>query len=58
VTPVAGARAAMEKLDPELASNELIFPSPEMSARIFDMRAMTAEEDNRYTQAYQKALGN
>ncbi len=58
VTPVAGAREAMEQLDPELAGNELIFPSDEMSARVFDMRAMTAEEDNRYTQAYQRALGN
>lgn len=58
VTPVAGAREAMEHLDAELAENELIFPSDEMSALVFDMRAMTAEEDNRYTQAYQKALGN
>jgi spermidine/putrescine transport system substrate-binding protein len=58
VTPVAGAREAMEQIDPELASNTLIFPDEEMSARIFDMRSLTSEEDNRYTQAYQKALGN
>ena len=58
VTPVAGAREAMEQLDPALAENTLIFPDEEMSSRVFDMRWITAEEDNRYAQAYQKALGN
>ncbi len=58
VTPVAGAREAMEQIDPELAENTLIFPDEEMSSRVFDMRWITAEEDNRYAQAYQKALGN
>lgn len=58
VTPVDGAREAMEQIDPELAENTLIFPDEEMSARVFDMRSITAEEDNRYAQAYQKALGN
>lgn len=58
VTPVAGAREAMEQLDPELATNTLIFPDEEMSSRIHDMRWITAEEDNRFSQAYQKALGN
>lgn len=58
VTPVAGAREAMEKIDPELAANTLIFPDEEMSAKVYDMRSMTAEEDNRYSQAYQKVLGN
>lgn len=58
VTPVAGARAAMEKLNPALAENTLIFPDEEMSAKVFDMRSLTAEEDNRYSQAFQKILGN
>jgi spermidine/putrescine transport system substrate-binding protein len=58
VTPVAGAREAMEQLNPELAENPLVFPDEEMSKRIFDMRSLTAEEDNRYSQAYQRILGN
>lgn len=58
VTPVAGAREAMESIDPEMAENPLIFPDEEMSARVYDMRALTAEEDNRYSQAYQAILGN
>ncbi len=58
VTPVAGAREAMERIDPALAENPLIFPDEEMSGRIFDMRSLTAQEDNRYAQAYQKVLGN
>lgn len=58
VCPVAGAQEEMAKLNPELAENPLIFPDEEMSKRIFDMRSLTAEEDNRYTQAFQKVLGN
>ena len=58
VCPVAGAQEAMAKLAPELAENPLIFPDEDLSKRIFDMRSLTAEEDNRYTQAFQKVLGN
>ncbi len=58
VCPVAGAQEEMAKRNPELAENPLIFPDEEMSKRIFDMRSLTAEEDNRYTQAFQKVLGN
>ncbi|MBL3698549.1 ABC transporter substrate-binding protein [Leucobacter luti] len=58
VCPVAGAQEAMAKLNPELAENPLIFPDADLSGRIFDMRSLTAEEDNRYTQAFQKVLGN
>jgi spermidine/putrescine transport system substrate-binding protein len=58
VTPVSGAQEAMAKIDPALAENPLIFPDADMSARIFDVRSLTSEEDNRYTQAYQKLLGN
>lgn len=58
VTPVDGAREAMEAIDPELAENTLIFPDEEMSARIIDMRALTAQEDNTYRQAFQQVLGN
>lgn len=58
VCPVAGAQEAMAKTNPELAENPLVFPDEEMSKRIFDMRSLSAEEDNRYTQAYQKILGN
>ncbi|MFT4231235.1 MAG: spermidine/putrescine ABC transporter substrate-binding protein [Leucobacter sp.] len=59
VCPVAGAQEAMANSEtPELAENPLVFPDEEMSKRIFDVRSLSAEEDNRYTQAYQKALGN
>lgn len=58
VTPVKGAQEAMAKLAPELADNPLIFPDEDMSARIFDVRSLSSDEDNRYTQAFQKVLGN
>ncbi|MFC5337129.1 ABC transporter substrate-binding protein [Leucobacter denitrificans] len=57
VTPVAGAREAMEVIDPELAADPLIFPDDEMVSQIFDLRPLSSEEDNRYSQAYQRVLG-
>ena len=58
VSPVAGAKEAMEAIDPELAANTLVFPDEEMSKRVIDMRALTAQEDNTYRQAFQQVLGN
>ena len=58
VTPVKGAREAMQDLNPELAENTLIFPDESMSSKVYDMRSLTSEEDNRYAQAFQKVLGN
>lgn len=58
VTPVKGARDAMAKLNPEMADNPLIFPDEEMSKRIYDMRSLSSQEDNKFAQAYQKVLGN
>ena len=58
VSPVAGAKEAMEAIDPELAENTLVFPDEEMSTRVIDMRALTAQEDNTYRQAFQQVLGN
>ncbi|KUF08136.1 PotD/PotF family extracellular solute-binding protein, partial [Leucobacter sp. G161] len=52
VTPVKGAREAMEKLNPEMAENTLSFHDEDMSARVHDMRTPTAQEDNTYAQAY------
>jgi len=58
VTPVKGAQEAMEKLDPELAEDPLIFPDDDMQSRIHIPRHMTAEEDNQFSQAYAAILGN
>lgn len=58
VTPVDGAQEAMEDIDPDLIDNPLIFPDDAMQAAIHLPRSLTSEEDNRYSQAFAKILGN
>lgn len=58
VTPVAARARRWRNATLRWQRNTLVFPDEEMSARIHDMRTPTAQEDNRYAQAYQKILGN
>jgi spermidine/putrescine transport system substrate-binding protein len=57
VTPVNGAQAAMEKIDPKLAANQLIFPSPETQAKIHPYVNLTATEEREMNDAMQKVIG-
>ncbi|RZT59204.1 spermidine/putrescine transport system substrate-binding protein [Microcella alkaliphila] len=56
ITPVEGAREAMEAIDPELAENELIFPSDETLANTRIFRGLTGQEENEYQAAFQSVL--
>ena len=56
VTPVVGAKEEMLKLDPELAENELIFPSDAFLANTFAFRALTGQEEQRFATAWQNVL--
>jgi spermidine/putrescine transport system substrate-binding protein len=58
VTPVKGAQAEMEKIDPALAVNEFIFPSEKMMANLSVFRSLTPAEETTWTEAFQKAAGN
>ncbi len=53
VSPVKGAREEMEKIDPELAANPLVFPTAETLANvsIFDSKALQNQEYNEQWQA-------
>ncbi|HET9852849.1 MAG TPA: extracellular solute-binding protein [Candidatus Limnocylindrales bacterium] len=57
VCPVKGASEAMLALDEELATNELIFPTDEMTARLHQFRATTADEETRWAEDFSKVLG-
>lgn len=57
VPAVKGTQEEMEKINPENASNPLIFPDSEMESRLHNFRSLTAEEDQRYTTAFQSVLG-
>jgi spermidine/putrescine transport system substrate-binding protein len=56
--PVKGAQAEMEKINPELASSEFIFPTAKTMANLSVFRALTPTEETTWTEAFQKAAGN
>jgi spermidine/putrescine transport system substrate-binding protein len=58
VTPVKGAQAEMEKIDPELAKSEYIFPSDKTMKNLSVFRSLTPAEETAWTEAFQKAAGN
>ena len=58
VCPVKGAQAEMEKIDPELAKSEFIFPSQKTLANLSVFRSLTPAEETTWTEAFQKAAGN
>ncbi|MDE2386585.1 MAG: spermidine/putrescine ABC transporter substrate-binding protein [Actinomycetales bacterium] len=53
VTPVVGAQEEAQKIDPALASNQLIFPSGEFLANTHAWRSLSASEEQRFTKAWQ-----
>jgi spermidine/putrescine transport system substrate-binding protein len=56
--PVKGAQAEMEKIDPDLAASEFIFPTAKTMANLSVFRALTPAEETKWTEAFQKAAGN
>jgi spermidine/putrescine transport system substrate-binding protein len=57
ITPVVGAKEELEKIDPELAANELIFPSEEFLAQGTIFKALDAEEEARYQESFNAVRG-
>ena len=57
VTPVKGAQAEMEKIDPDLAASEFIFPTEKTMANLSVFRSLTPAEESTWTEAFQKASG-
>ena len=57
VCPVKGAQEAMLEVDPELAENELIFPSGETMQRLHSYMSLNADQTQKYQSSFEKALG-
>jgi spermidine/putrescine transport system substrate-binding protein len=53
ITPVAGAREAMEEIDPSLVDDQLIFPDDDTLAQAHIFRALSNEEQQRYNEAFE-----
>jgi len=58
ICPVEGAQEAMEALDPELASDEFIFPTQALLDQTFIFMELTVEQNDKYEREFQKAIGN
>ena len=58
VTPVQGAQAEMEKIDPKLAKSEYIFPTAATLNRLHVFKALSPAEETKWTEAFQAAAGN
>jgi spermidine/putrescine transport system substrate-binding protein len=53
VPPVSGVKEIVAETNPELAENELLFPSAETYAtKLRQFRKLTPEEDNKFSQAW------
>lgn len=57
ITPVQGAKEELEKTDPELASNELIFPSEEFLSQGSIFMALDEDQELRYQTAFDDVRG-
>jgi spermidine/putrescine transport system substrate-binding protein len=57
VTPVKGAQAEMEKIDPDLAASEFIFPTEKTMSNLSVFRSMTPAEETSWSEAFLKASG-
>jgi spermidine/putrescine transport system substrate-binding protein len=57
MTPVAGAKEAIAAIDPALAEEPLIFPSDDILAKAYGVKAFTEEEEKTVAEAYAAAVG-
>ncbi|WP_336658661.1 ABC transporter substrate-binding protein [Leucobacter sp. USHLN153] len=57
VPPVKGTQEAMRDVNPENADNPLIFPTDKDWEHLHPFRTLTAEEDKKYSTAFQNVLG-
>jgi len=57
ISPVVGAREAMEKIDPELVDNPLIFPTDDDLAHAHAFRSLDADEETSFNSEFQSTIG-
>ena len=57
ITPVAGAQAAMEKIDPSMVNNEAIFPTDATLSRVKTFMALSDEQQASFTDQFSTLSG-
>lgn len=58
ISPVQGAREAMEAIDPELVDNPYIFPTEEFLQNVRVFRSLDPSEEQQYNAEFQAVIGN
>ncbi|MFG2038373.1 extracellular solute-binding protein [Dactylosporangium sp. NPDC048998] len=57
ICPVQGAQEAMQKIDPDMATNPLIFPDAATLAKTHPFRALSEDEDKKYSAKFESVRG-
>jgi spermidine/putrescine transport system substrate-binding protein len=57
ICPVVGAQDEMANIDPDLAENELIFPSESTLSKATVFMALNEAEERIYEQRFQQVIG-
>ncbi|WP_328650890.1 spermidine/putrescine ABC transporter substrate-binding protein [Micromonospora sp. NBC_00330] len=57
ICPVTGAQAEMEKIDPELAANPLIFPDDALLSKSKVFMALDEKQEKEYEGKFQQVIG-
>ncbi len=57
VSPVKGADEEIKKLDPEAASNPLLFPTPDVVAKQYNFQSLSDEQESRLNELYSDLSG-
>jgi spermidine/putrescine transport system substrate-binding protein len=57
ISPVKGAKEELEKTDPDIANNELIFPPPEVQEKIHAYPALSPADERTMQEAMAKVTG-
>jgi spermidine/putrescine transport system substrate-binding protein len=57
IPPVVGSKEILLSKDPEVAENQLIFPSPATLEKAHVFRGLTAAEETKYNRAFQSLVG-
>lgn len=58
ISPVQGAREAMEAIDPELVDDPLIFPTDEYLQNVQVFRSLEPAEEQQFNADFQAVIGN
>jgi spermidine/putrescine transport system substrate-binding protein len=58
ICPVQGAKDAIAAIQPDLVTNPLIFPDDATLAKVKVFRALNGDEETKYGQQFQSAIGN